>query len=155
MSFIVYSTVAACESCVENSSNTKQKRHLQLFPSTDPLEFDATDILGPLSKTAQENQYVFIIMERYSKLTRAILAALITTNNGANIIFDPWVIPYRRPTYLQTYYLMMVRNSRASFVNRFGTTSVQNHSQWQIIICKTMDSWHGMIKPSWADYYIM
>lgn len=78
----------------------RQQRHLPLFPLIVPLELIAVGILGPLSQTEGEKQYVFIITDRNSKLTRAILTTKTSTSYVPTIIFDDWIIPYNIPSFL-------------------------------------------------------
>lgn len=49
----------------------KLKRHLQLFPTEEPLEFVAIDIIGLLPTAFLENEYVLVITNRNFKPTRA------------------------------------------------------------------------------------
>ena len=99
----VYETVQRCESCAatRGTQYTKQK-HLRLFPANGPLEFVAMDILGPLPKTKQGNQFVVVLTDRYSKLTRAIPTGKTTATTVATIFVDHWVIPYGIPNYVLT-----------------------------------------------------
>lgn len=58
---------------------------LELFPPAGPLEFFAVHILGSLPRTKTRNQYVVIITDRYSKLTRALPTAKPTSTQVTHI----------------------------------------------------------------------
>lgn len=76
------------------------------------------EILGALPITFQEIQYVLIIMDRYSKLTRAIPTSKTTVSRLANLFLDHWIVPFGVPTYLLTDY-----------VPKFGSKSFQSVSR--------------------------
>lgn len=122
MAVSVYNTVSNCKSCARNSSNTKYRRHLHLFPPTNLLQFFAMDIFGPLPKTTNGNQHVIIITDRYSKLTRTVFTAQLITNTVAENFFTARVIPYCIPVYLTTDNgTQFVSNLFAMLCNHHGT----------------------------------
>lgn len=98
----VQQIVAQNNSCVRNGSRHRNKRHLQHFPASRPLEFIAMDILEPLPETMQGNQYVVIITDRYSKLTRAIKTSKTAAAHMANIFLDHWIVSFDISSYLLT-----------------------------------------------------
>lgn len=98
----LYTTVAQCVSCVKNRNRLRHKRRLQLFMAVGPLDVVAMDILGPLLKTQQGNQYIVMITDKYSKLTRAIPNSKILSTHMSNIFLDHWIIPFGIPSYLLT-----------------------------------------------------
>lgn len=59
----LYHTVSDYKSFAKNEAFWKQEQHLQLFLATEPFQFSATDILGPLSELHKRNQYIFFINE--------------------------------------------------------------------------------------------
>lgn len=93
-------TIKACDRCAPNNSRYKRKRPRQVFPPAGPLEFAATAILDPLSRTTNENQHIVVINDRYFKLTRAVSPPQITAIHVVDVFFDHWVIPYGIPTFL-------------------------------------------------------
>lgn len=98
----VYKIVSNCRSCAKTSTTFKHKRHLQLFFSTEPLEFVTMDILGPVHKTIKGKQHVVIITDWCSKLKRAVPTPRTTTTTVACIFSEASVNPYGIPSYLRT-----------------------------------------------------
>lgn len=60
------------------------------------------DILRPLPKTSNENQFVSVITDRYSKITRAVLTFRTTVERIASMVIDHWIIPYGIFDYVLT-----------------------------------------------------
>lgn len=58
------------------------------------------DILGPLPKMSHANPIIVVIMDRYSKLTRAILTPKPTAIYFPIIFLDHWVMPYGITTFV-------------------------------------------------------
>ena len=68
-----YETVRKCSTCTKNRIMSKQRvKPLQLFPPSGPLESVAIDAFGPLIKTSRGNQYLLMITDPYSKLTKSV-----------------------------------------------------------------------------------
>lgn len=86
-----YATVDDCTSCARNRHIAKTQRKLRLFSATEPLEFVAIDILGPLPKTANGNQYIIVMTDRFSKLTKALPTAKTTATTVATTSLEHWV----------------------------------------------------------------
>lgn len=63
----VYRTVKDCCECAQNKPLNKQRRLIQLFPASDPLEFVEIHTLGPLPKTLHGNQYVLVVTYSFLK----------------------------------------------------------------------------------------
>lgn len=59
-----------------------------MFPLSGPLEFFAINILGPLTKTKQENKFTIVTTDRYTKLTRARPVPKTATPNVAMVAFQ-------------------------------------------------------------------
>lgn len=96
----VYEKVDKCVSCACNRNCNRQKSPLQLFPSSEPLDFVGMDILGLLLKTASRNQYAVVITDCYLKRTRAISSSKTTSTHLANIFLDQWIIAYSIPSFI-------------------------------------------------------
>lgn len=107
--------VDACKSCARNNPRYKSKRPIQVVPPSEPLDFVAMNILGQLPRTASGKQHVVVIMDRYSKLTRAISKAKTTATHDTNVFFDHWVVPYDIPKYHLT-------GNSPQFVSKFFET---------------------------------
>lgn len=71
-----------------NSEPATKKRKLRLFPVPGPLVYACLHILGPLSKTESGNQFIVVVTDRYSKLTKAIPTARGKVKEVATIFGD-------------------------------------------------------------------
>lgn len=79
--------LSTCPGCAKNNPNHRHRRKLLFFPATGPVEIVAMDIVGPFLKNTQENQYILIISDQYSKLNWAIITFKTTATHIA--IFFP------------------------------------------------------------------
>lgn len=57
-------------------------------------------MLGPFRKTTEGKQHVVVIIDRYSKHTRAITTGQISTTNMVYVHFHNWIIPHGIPTHI-------------------------------------------------------
>lgn len=90
----VHELLFKCESCRRHRASQKHQRRLRLFPASRPLEFVALNSLGPLAKRKQENRYVFVMKDLYSKLTRAIPIPKTTAAQVDMVVFEYRLMPY-------------------------------------------------------------
>lgn len=100
MAVDVYSTFSSCKSCAKNSIYEEHRRHIHLVLAEDPLKFIAKDILRSIPITAKKIQHVVIIIDRHSKLERAVPTARVTTNIGMEMFLNVWVL---RMVYQDTH----------------------------------------------------
>lgn len=70
------------------------------------------DILGPLPRTDKGNQWVLVIKNRFSKLTRTIPLKQTTAPTIAQAFIDMWVMPYGMTNYVLT-------DNGSQFVSKF------------------------------------
>ena len=99
----VEETVRHCTVCSKNRvTERKRTSFLKLFPASEPLDFVAMDILGPLPKTEHGNRFLLVISDRFSKLTRTVPLRTITALGVAKAFCDAWVFSYGPPRYLLT-----------------------------------------------------
>jgi transposase InsO family protein len=97
----VYDHVKLCHECTkENPTLRKRSKEITLFPSEQPLDFVAIDILGPLTKTIKGHQYILVIADRFSKLVRTMPLTTITTFTVASALYHHWVFVYGAPRLL-------------------------------------------------------
>lgn len=74
-----YGWVAACATCAQNwLMERRQTVAMHLLPATEPFSALAMDLLGPLPKTEEGNEYLLVICDRFTKSTRAVLEAWVT-----------------------------------------------------------------------------
>lgn len=102
MANYVFTTVVQRASCAWNGNQYHRRRLLQQFSATDPLDFVAVYILGPLPKSSQDNQHELLMTHEYSELTGAILTPETNLTQIANLFLNHWKIPFRISIYLHT-----------------------------------------------------
>lgn len=73
-----YKIVKDFQTCPKEGTSHCHQRHLKLLPTTGLLAFFAIDITGPFTKSAQYDQSVAIISNRYLKPTRALPTAKVS-----------------------------------------------------------------------------
>lgn len=73
---------------------------ISTLPAVEPLDSGTIHIIRPQPKTAEGNQYVVSIKDRYSKPTRAIQTLKTSPTHLANVFLKHWIIPSGIPTYL-------------------------------------------------------
>jgi hypothetical protein len=67
---------------------------------SEPLEYVAVDILGPLPKTGHGNRFLLVMTDRFSKLTRTVPLRIITAFTVGKAFCDQWVFVYGAPRYV-------------------------------------------------------
>lgn len=97
-----YAVVKDCQDCNRNRTQSKKARHLKFFLAIELLELIATDIFGHLPKTRAGNQFIILMVDHYSKLTRGVPSTSTTAPNVGSILYDRWVIFYGISAYLLT-----------------------------------------------------
>jgi len=94
----VYAFVANCTQCARNRVGKQHKtNYLKTFPPTEPLTDLCMDLLGPLPRTAAGNEHLLVIVDRFSKMTRAIPLQRIDAETIAAAFLDHWVAAYGPP----------------------------------------------------------
>ena len=96
-----YATVRKCPHCARNRIKLRKNvEQLQLFPATEPLTSVCIDILGEFIKTQRRNEYLLVITDRYSKLTKTVPMKGISAAEVARHFVNSWVFNYGPPTEL-------------------------------------------------------
>ena len=99
----VAEVVRNCPVCSRNRIHERKRTSfLKLFPATEPLEYVAMDILGPLPKTEHGHRFLLVICDRFSKLTRTVPLRSISALVVAKAFCEHWVFVYGPPRYLLT-----------------------------------------------------
>jgi len=94
----VYAFVANCTQCARNRVGKRRKtKYLKTFPPTEPLTDLCMDLLGPLLRTAAGNEHLLVIVDRFSKMTRAVPLQRIDAETIAAAFLDNWVAAYGTP----------------------------------------------------------
>lgn len=70
---------------------------MKLFPAEYPLEDVAMDLIGPLPVTTTGKRYIFVVMDRFSNFTSAVLIKYTTATHIASLFMNHWVFPYGVP----------------------------------------------------------
>ena len=73
---------------------------LQLFPATEALTSVCIDILGEFIKTPRRNEYLLVITDRFTKLTKTIPMKGISAAEVAKCFVNEWVFNYGPPKEL-------------------------------------------------------
>ena len=95
--------VADCTECARNRVGRRWKtNYLKTFLPTEPLTELCMDVLGPLPVTTEGNKYLLIIVDRFSKLTRAIPLREANEETIAAAFLDYWVAAYGPPNTVLT-----------------------------------------------------
>lgn len=68
----VYKTVKYCRSCAINRKINNKQRKLCRFLPSGPLKFVAMDMLRPVAETKSGSQFIVLLTDKRSKLTKAI-----------------------------------------------------------------------------------
>jgi len=75
---------------------------LKLFSATDPLASLSMDPLGPLPETKTGNVFLLIVVDRFSKLLRAVPLAGIIATDVSSAFFRDWISVYGPPDTVRT-----------------------------------------------------
>lgn len=91
----VYATVKDCLSfATKIGTKYEHQRNLCLFPPSGSLEFSAMEFLELFPKANSGNQFVLVITDRYSKLTRSIPTRTKTATHITTILLEKLVLLY-------------------------------------------------------------
>jgi len=94
----VYVFVANCTQCARNRVGERRKKnYLKTLPPTEPLTDICMNLLGPLPRTAAGNEHLLVVVDRCSKMTRAIPLERIDADTIAAAFLDYWVAAYGPP----------------------------------------------------------
>jgi len=94
----VFGWVAACPTCAKNRlMGTQSKAFMRLFSATEPFAALAIDLLGPLPRTPVGYEYILVICDRFTQVTRAVPLRDITALDVLSAFLDTWVASYGLP----------------------------------------------------------
>ena len=92
----VFDWVVACPTCAKNRHmGTQRTAPMRLFPATEPFAALAIDLLGPLPRTPEGFEYILVICDRFTKVTRAVPLKDISALDVLSAFLDTWVASYR------------------------------------------------------------
>lgn len=91
-------TVRSCLSCARNPVRLRKCLiRLKPFSGLRPLQSFATDILGPLPRTKHRKLFIFVITDRFTKLSKSTALQETTARNAAAAFCDNLVFKYGPP----------------------------------------------------------
>jgi len=70
---------------------------MRLFPATDPFAALAIDVLGPLPRSPAGYEYILVICDRFTKVTRAVPLKDISVVDVLCAFLNTWVASYGIP----------------------------------------------------------
>lgn len=85
----VYTSVSNCSTCARIGTFPKLKREVQLFPTSGQLKLIAINIIRPLPRIANGNEYVVVMTYRNLKLKWATPIHKISSSYVAKMLFKP------------------------------------------------------------------
>jgi len=94
----IHNTITKCTTCAQN--RLALRRHttpLTLFPATEPLTELSVDIFEPIPASKKGNRFIFVITDRFAKLTKCVASWRITATSVASAIINAWVSAYGPP----------------------------------------------------------
>lgn len=95
--------IRKCQLCKRNKSHLKTKAPLQITStSTHPFQRVAFDIVGPLPKTENNNQYLLTFQDDLSKLSGAIPITDQSANTVARALCEHYITKYGIPEKILT-----------------------------------------------------
>lgn len=83
----------------QNNPCHKRQHPVPLFWDNNRLEFVLTDILKPVQKRLTGNQFVLLMMDRYSKLAMAVSTPMMTVLHNGSRIAESW-IPHTKSSFV-------------------------------------------------------
>jgi len=93
-----------CVQCARNRVGKLRKtNYLKTFPPTESLTDLCMDLLGPLPRTEAGNEHLLVIVDRFSKMTRAIYLERFDAESIAAAFLDHWVAAYGPPATVLSY----------------------------------------------------
>jgi len=91
----VFGWVAACPTCAKNRlMGTQSTAPMRLLPFTEPFASLAIDLLGPWPQTPEGYEYILVICDRFTKVTRAVPLKDISALDVLRAFLDAWVASY-------------------------------------------------------------
>jgi len=94
----VFGWAAACSTCAKNRlMGTQSTASMRLFPATELFAALAIDLLNPLPRTPEGCEYILVICDRFTKVTRAVRLKAISALDVLSAFLDTSVASYGIP----------------------------------------------------------
>jgi len=100
----IHTTITKCTTSAQN--RLALRRHitpLTLFPAPESLKKLSVDIFGPIPASKKGNRFIFVITDRFAKLTKCVALRRMTAMSVASAIIDAWVSAYGPPDRILSY----------------------------------------------------
>ena len=90
--------VQQCDACyMSKPLNRHTHTRLQVVQVGEPLDRTATDILGPLPKTKNKNQFVLVFGDYFTRWIEAVPVPNFTAKTCANVILQHFILKFGTP----------------------------------------------------------
>lgn len=110
-----YNVEENCTFCsFERIKLRKRVTDLKLFPTTNPLAYVSINILGSLLDSNKDNTTLFVITDRFSKLTKTVPLRTTSAHNIVEAFTKHWIFPHGLQNKLPS-------DNRKRFTSRFFT----------------------------------
>ena len=87
--------VAACATCAKKRlMEVRSCSAMRLFMATEAFEAVAIDLLGPLPRAPEGYEYLLVMCDRFSKLTRVVPLRHVTALDVLSAFIDVWIASY-------------------------------------------------------------
>ena len=94
----VFGCVTACPTCAKKHlMGTQSTAPMRLFAATEPFAALAIDLLGPFPRTPEGYEYILVICDRFTKVTRAVPLKDISALDFRSAFLYTWVARYGIP----------------------------------------------------------
>jgi len=94
----VFDWVAACPTCAKKRlMETRSTASMRLFLAKEPFAAVALDRLGPSPRTPERYEYLLVICDRFTKLTRVLPLKNVTALDVLGSFLDVWIASYGIP----------------------------------------------------------
>eukprot|EP00171_Calliarthron_tuberculosum_P022605 IDg22605t1 len=98
-----YQAVRACPACArERIKLQSNSTTMKLFPPSGPLEDVTMDLLGQLWPTDRGHTQILVIVDRFTKMVRAILLKTVSVFDVAKAFTRHWAFAYGIPKTVLT-----------------------------------------------------
>jgi len=145
----VYAFVAKCTQCARNRVGKRRKtNYLKTFPPTERLTDLCTDLLDPLPRTSAGNEHLLVIVDRFSKMTRAIPSSG-STRRASRQPF--WTTGWQPTNHERLCCPTTAPSSGPRFSKGFAHSSGSPTGTSRRIIRRRMAKWNGTTEPSWVS----
>lgn len=129
------------ELCTRHRQSNKHQQLLNLFPPIGTFECVVIYIFEPFTLMKQGNQSIIVMIDQYTKYTRAVSVKKIIAPQVANVVLEDRIIPFGIPDVSLT---TMASSSPQSLLLHFSPLLAPNWWQQQCTILRAADKKNGI-----------